>query len=152
MLEPQTATETNNQHVAPETVPLRLHPRVFAALGKDLVTNDVVAVLELVKNAYDAFAENVWVEFGTDEDNGVCLEIRDDGLGMSRDVIENVWCLVATPHRERNPFVKRETNSDAWLVQKVSGVFPSHVWATVLTCSRSPAKDPAGKFKSIGRN
>ena len=106
MLEQQTANEADGQTTVPENLPLRLHPRVFAALGKDLVTNDVVAVLELVKNAYDAFAENVWVEFSIHDDEP-CLEIRDDGVGMTRDVIENVWCLVATPFRERNPFVKK---------------------------------------------
>ena len=63
-----------------ETLQLRMHPRVFAALGKDLVTNDVVAVIELVKNSYDAFAHNVWVEFGEDDLQGKYLEIRDDGL------------------------------------------------------------------------
>ena len=107
MLEQQTTTESNGHPSVTETVPLRLHPRVFAALGKDLVTNDVVAVMELVKNAYDAFAENVWVEFSTDDGNRPCLEIRDDGSGMTRDVIENVWCLVATPFRERNPIVRK---------------------------------------------
>ena len=39
-------------------IPFKMHPRVFAALGADLVTNDVVAVIELVKNSYDAFASN----------------------------------------------------------------------------------------------
>ncbi len=87
MLAQQTATEIDERSPVTENLPLRLHPRVFAALGKDLVTNDVVAVLELVKNAYDAFAENVWVEFGIDEEGGACLEIRDDGIGMSREVI-----------------------------------------------------------------
>ena len=106
MLKQTTPTETGQQLPTTETVRLRLHPRVFAALGKDLVTNDVVAVLELVKNAYDAFAENVWLEFSTDDD-GASIEIRDDGMGMTRDVIENVWCLVATPYRERNPIVKK---------------------------------------------
>ena len=80
-----------------ESIQLRMHPRVFAALGKDLVTNDVVAVIELVKNSYDAFAHNVWVEFGHSELEGLYLEIRDDGTGMTRQVIENEWCLVATP-------------------------------------------------------
>ena len=46
-----------------EKIPFRMHPRVFAALGADLVTNDVVAVIELVKNSYDAFAQNVWLRF-----------------------------------------------------------------------------------------
>ena len=88
-----------------ETLQLRMHPRVFAALGKDLVTNDVVAVIELVKNSYDAFAHNVWVEFGEDDLQGKYLEIRDDGCGMTREVIENDWCLVATPFKEANSVV-----------------------------------------------
>ena len=106
MIEHQTVTETDDDPPVTENLPLRLHPRVFAALGKDLVTNDVVAVIELVKNAYDAFAENVWVEFSEDVE-GPCLEIRDDGIGMTRQVIEDVWCLVATPFRERNPVVRK---------------------------------------------
>lgn len=89
-----------------EQIPFRMHPRVFAALGADLVTNDVVAVIELVKNSYDAFAENVWLRFRNDPSRGMCLEIEDDGHGMTREIIENVWCLVATPHKEQNPFVK----------------------------------------------
>ena len=102
----QSEIDANGQSDT-ESLPLRLHPRVFAALGKDLVTNDLVAVMELVKNAYDAFAENVWIEFGKDVDSTPCLEIRDDGIGMTRDIIENVWCLVATPNRQRNPIVKK---------------------------------------------
>lgn len=89
-----------------EQIPFRMHPRVFAALGADLVTNDVVAVIELVKNSYDAFAENVWLRFRDNPSQGMFLEIEDDGHGMTKEIIENVWCLVATPHKELNPFVK----------------------------------------------
>ncbi len=32
-------------------IPFKIHPRVFAALGADLVTNDVVAIIELVNNS-----------------------------------------------------------------------------------------------------
>lgn len=85
---------------------LRMHPRVFAALGADLVTSDVVAVVELVKNSYDAFAENVWVRLGV-ADGQPYLEVEDDGCGMTRDVITDVWCLVATPHKELNPNASR---------------------------------------------
>ena len=46
-----------------EKIPFRIHPRVFAALGEDLVTSDVVAALELVKNSYDAMATHVEVNF-----------------------------------------------------------------------------------------
>ena len=82
----------------------KMHPRVFAALGADLVTNDVVAVIELVKNSYDAFAENVWIRFDEDDNGKKYVEIEDDGSGMTRDIIENVWCVVATPYRKDNPY------------------------------------------------
>jgi len=87
----------------PDFIPFRMHPRVFASLGADLVTNDVVAVIELVKNSYDAFARSVHLRFLNNSAQGPYLEIEDDGAGMTRDTIENVWCLVATPHKERNP-------------------------------------------------
>lgn len=90
----------------PIKVPVKVHPRVFAALGADLVTNDIVAVIELVKNSYDAFAENVYVRFLTDPATGPYLEIEDDGHGMSRDVIEGVWCVVATPYKEQERLVR----------------------------------------------
>ena len=88
-------------------IPFRMHPRVFSSLGADLVTNDVVAIIELVKNSYDAFAKWVKVKFreygGT---SGLCIEIEDNGEGMNRSVIENVWCVVATPYRMMNPVSK----------------------------------------------
>ena len=90
-----------------ESIPFRVHPRVFSALGADLVTNDVVAVIELVKNSYDAFARHVQVNFQEHEDGTPCLAIVDDGLGMTRDVIENSWCTVATPHKTLNQSVKQ---------------------------------------------
>ena len=89
--------------IAFDRIPFRMHPRIFAALGADLVTNDVVAVIELVKNSYDAFARKVWVRFCDGGPEGPFLEIEDDGNGMTREIIEEVWCLVATPYRERNP-------------------------------------------------
>lgn len=90
-----------------DQVPFRMHPRVFSALGADLVTNDVVAVIELVKNCYDAFAENVWIRFCVGQDGTPSLEIEDDGTGMDRETIDEVWSVVATPYREENPRSKK---------------------------------------------
>ena len=87
-------------------VPLRMHPRVFAALGADLVTSDVVAVIELVKNSYDAYANNVWIRIGVDDGEPI-IEIEDDGLGMTKAIIQDVWCLVATPYKAQKRNVAR---------------------------------------------
>ena len=91
----------------PARIPFRMHPRVFDALGADLVTSDIVAIIELVKNAYDAFARRVYVKFRKDKDGHIRLDIIDDGHGMTREVIEDVWCLVATPHKDRHPIARR---------------------------------------------
>ena len=102
---------------APATrLPFRFHPRVFAALGADLVTNDVVAVMELVKNAYDAGASEVEVRFRKDSSGLGHLDIEDDGCGMTREIIEKVWCLVSTPHKIENRIVGRGSGT-----RRVSG-------------------------------
>jgi Histidine kinase-, DNA gyrase B-, and HSP90-like ATPase len=86
-------------------IPFRLHPRVFAALGTDLVTNDVVAIIELVKNSYDAIATRVDVRFRKEPETGQSvIEVEDNGTGMSRKEIEDVWAVVATPHRLMSPY------------------------------------------------
>ena len=87
-------------------IPFKMHPRVFAALGADLVTNDVVALIELVKNAYDAFATKVLIRFGEHETRGQYIEVLDNGSGMSRDIVVDVWCTVATPYRTMNTTAK----------------------------------------------
>src|ERR1700684_4409359 len=91
-----------------QQIPFRLHPRVFASLGADLVTNDVVAVIELVKNSYDASATRVDVILGNDDMEGRHLDILDNGLGMDTDTIENAWCVVATPYRRDHPQTTRD--------------------------------------------
>ena len=98
-----------------KVISMQFHPRAFAAFGADLVTNDTVAVTELVKNSYDAFAYNVEVEFGEDK-RGKFLQIKDDGLGMTSDIIENAWAVIATPYKERNPIVSRDGK-----IRRVSG-------------------------------
>jgi signal transduction histidine kinase len=86
------------------TIPFRLHPRVFAALGTDLVTSDVVAIIELVKNSYDAIATRVDVRFQRDAAGQLIIEVEDNGTGMSRKEIEDVWAVVATPNRMLSPY------------------------------------------------
>lgn len=88
-------------------ISMGFHPRAFAAFGSDLVTSDSVAVTELVKNSYDAYAYNAAVVFGTDDKLGKYIEIVDDGVGMTQDVVQNAWALIATPYKKDNPFIER---------------------------------------------
>ncbi|RYC43096.1 sensor histidine kinase [Pectobacterium zantedeschiae] len=59
-------------------------------IGRDLITNDFVAVFELVKNSFDARATNVDVLIRDDR-----IFIVDDGKGMTYVDIMNKWLFVA---------------------------------------------------------
>lgn len=61
-----------------------------SVLGSELITDDEVAVFELVKNSFDADAKKVEVYFSKDT-----IIIADDGIGMSYDDIKNKWLFVA---------------------------------------------------------
>ncbi|HDS1738658.1 ATP-binding protein [Pseudomonas putida] len=61
-------------------------------IGRDLVTNEFVAIFELVKNSFDAGAKCVDIEFSPDKHS---ITIMDDGHGMSRDDIREKWLFVA---------------------------------------------------------
>ena len=61
-------------------------------IGRDLVTNEFVAVFELVKNAVDAKASRV--DIGFDLDNRR-MWIVDNGKGMDADALRNRWLFVA---------------------------------------------------------
>lgn len=63
-------------------------------LGKENFSNKESAVLELVKNAYDANASLLTIRFEDGE-----LNIIDDGEGMSADDIKNAWMHVGKSSR-----------------------------------------------------
>lgn len=89
-------------------VPMQFHPRAFSAFGSDLVTNDFVAVNELVKNSYDAYAYNVQLSINQDNKGNAYIEIVDDGMGMTQKIIEEAWAVIATPYKKKNPLVTRD--------------------------------------------
>ncbi|MBR4252497.1 MAG: sensor histidine kinase [Kiritimatiellae bacterium] len=74
-------------------------PRVIAHLGEDLIKNESIALLELVKNSYDAGAPHCYVRFQFDDSKVVRIEIEDDGSGMNADTIENVWLVIGTDYK-----------------------------------------------------
>lgn len=63
-------------------------------LGVQNFTSDESAILELVKNAYDARALNVTLEF-----KGKTLIIKDDGDGMDSDDIKKHWMHIGKSNK-----------------------------------------------------
>lgn len=50
--------------VDPNCLALRPRARILRTLGEELISNETVAVIELVKNAYDADATRSWFGCG----------------------------------------------------------------------------------------
>ncbi|MDR3188038.1 MAG: ATP-binding protein [Prevotellaceae bacterium] len=59
-------------------------------IGKDLITDDNIAIFELVKNSYDARANDVVITFEKNK-----ITISDDGKGMSYSDLCAKWLAVA---------------------------------------------------------
>ena len=79
-------------------------------LGEQLITNEQIALAELIKNSYDADAD--WVKvcfegFEYDLEKNIIkalpqskIIIEDNGCGMTLDIIKNSWMNPATPNKK----------------------------------------------------
>jgi C4-dicarboxylate-specific signal transduction histidine kinase len=71
-------------------------------LGEHLISDQAVALIELVKNAYDADAKNVRLEILNPRDQAETVVIvADDGTGMTLEDIELKWLSPAADEKER---------------------------------------------------
>jgi signal transduction histidine kinase len=75
-------------------------PRVIAHLGEDLIKNSSIALLELVKNAYDAGATECCVDFHVNNGSLSKITITDNGQGMDLYTIKNVYLVIGTNHKQ----------------------------------------------------
>jgi hypothetical protein len=81
---------------------LRPRARILRTFGDELSSSEAVAVIELVKNAYDADATRVLVRFqGPLEIGQGRIEVMDNGHGMSLETTQTTWMEPATLFRKR---------------------------------------------------
>jgi signal transduction histidine kinase len=85
---------------------LRIDAHALVQLGEQLITDDEQALLELVKNSYDADADWAKINIISDyipvfEKDYVpaaavgLIEIEDNGIGMDQEAIERGWLLIS---------------------------------------------------------
>lgn len=83
--------------------------------GRGLVTDQVAAVFELVKNSYDADANEVHIVFHDLNSENATMTITDDGSGMDLDDIKNRWMVIGTDSKKNvgySPQYHRALNGD----------------------------------------
>ena len=92
--------------------------RHILTIGRDLIQDNYAAVVELVKNAYDADSPDVNIEFQALSDvNGYLIVISDHGHGMSRDTVINKWMVPSTDDK-----LKRRASPHGRIMQGRKGV------------------------------
>lgn len=86
--------------------------RHILTIGRDLIQDPYAAVVELVKNAYDADATRVDIQFSKYEVSreilngekiihyGIKICISDDGHGMIRSVVTDKWMVPSTDDKK----------------------------------------------------
>lgn len=77
----------------------RVSSALKTIIGKELITDDFIAVFELVKNAFDANARRVDIIFknlySDDPEKKPSLIIKDNGKGMDKIDLVEKWLFVA---------------------------------------------------------
>ena len=77
-------------------VKLKPRARIIRTIGDQLISGPEAAIIELVKNAYDAGASFAEVTFNYTVSEGLSLTVKDDGHGMTYEEIVNNWLEPAT--------------------------------------------------------
>lgn len=93
-------------------------------LGQDLITSDNIAILELVKNSYDAHATRVIITFEDDS-----ITIADNGKGMNLNDIQNKWLFVGYS-------AKSDGSEDASYRSKIKRNFAGAKGIGRISCDR----------------
>jgi hypothetical protein len=80
---------------------LRFGGRLVEQLGAQLYPRVTASVAELVSNAWDADATNVWITIPFDEDwkHEAAIEVLDDGNGMTREQARGQYLIVGRNRR-----------------------------------------------------
>lgn len=116
--------------------------RLLQELGERLVATPQIALVELVKNSYDADARTCTVSLAN---RNRSLIVADDGIGMTYDHFANRWMRIATSGKvqeRRSPTYKRRLTG-----QKGIGRFAVRFLGKTLELS-SIAYDPDRKYKT----
>lgn len=105
--------------------PFVIKPRVIAHLGEDLIKDESIALLELVKNSYDAKATYCNVDFDFDVWGRLeKITVEDNGTGMDLNTIETVWLVIGTDNKKNQ--LNKEKDGRAPLGEKGIGRLGVH--------------------------
>jgi signal transduction histidine kinase len=141
-----------------ELINVNFRPKahILTLLGEELIKDPVMAIYELVKNGYDADANRVDVYFSNITDiNAATIIVKDSGIGMTDDVLENVWLEPGTAFRKpldingKRQIIRTPIYSRVPMGEKGVGRFAVHKLGKNIKLISRPCKinfDSEGNF------
>ncbi len=93
----------SNSSSIPNNLSFSITARTAILLGRENISSPILAVLELVKNAYDADAKKVTVRFRKASTKKGTITIIDNGHGMEFVELEEKWMLIGTDNKQIDP-------------------------------------------------
>lgn len=82
----------------------RTNSRHIGQLGRELVTDFVTALVELVKNSYDADAGSVQIKIENANTPYSRIIVTDTGSGMTQEEFEKKWMVIGTSNKVSEPY------------------------------------------------
>lgn len=142
-----------------ERLKIRPYARLLTMLGDQLIKNELIALVELIKNSYDADASWVkvsFIDFGPDYELTPTSKIRieDDGCGMNADILRKHWLNPATPDKLKRKAKNPKTQKGRILQgEKGIGRFAIFKLGKKITITtRRQQQNSEGKFIESGEN
>ena len=124
-------------------LPFRPRARLLQLLGDELIGSPRLAIFELVKNAYDADAQNVRVILQNIDTPKASIVVEDDGDGMTLDIIRNIWLVPGHDHRAKQRAKMRRTSRGRLpLGEKGVGRFAAHKLGNGIEILTRAAQQP----------
>lgn len=120
---------------------IRPAARLIQTIGSDLIGDSYAALVELVKNSYDADATNVIITFKyskIEKDDALIISIKDDGHGMDFDTVINKWLVPATNDKLKRKLSKKR--SRVLQGRKGIGRFAASILGQEMTLSTTDEK------------
>ncbi|MCM1057132.1 MAG: ATP-binding protein [Firmicutes bacterium] len=85
----------------------KTNSRHIGQLGRELVTDFVTALVELVKNSYDADAGSVQITIENANTPEASIIITDTGSGMTQEEFEKKWMVIGTSNKVSEPYTPK---------------------------------------------
>lgn len=90
----------------------RFDVSTFRLIGRELITDRITALFELVKNCYDANSTRVDIIFEnvSSINSNSKITIKDNGYGMRFEDIRDKWMVIGTSSKRKEPYSPKPFN------------------------------------------